>query len=307
MDLSVFILTKDRYENLVAAIKSVQCQSIQPKEIVIVDNGSIDGTPENIIEEFPKINFKLIKLHKNFGIVTGRNIGIKNCAGDIIFFFDDDAELINKKTFSIVSDLFDNEKDVGIVTLNIVDLDNKLKYNTIEKIIETSSFSGGVSFIRKNLFDQIGMFDDKFYNYAEENDFSIRVLTLDYKIVALPEIKILHKVNQKRINNRNRYYSFRNKIIILFRYFPIIYILIESSWIFFGNLINSFKNGWTFLFIIALYEIIFKIDVNRSVIKGNHLIKYLKLKKEPYNKVDCNFAERIKGKMIDILLKIYDK
>ena len=87
----------------------------------------------------------------------------------------------------------------------------------------------------------------------------------------------------------------------------IISVLFSSITVFFGYLINSFKNGWTLLFIKALYEIIFKININRSVIKGNHLIKYLRLKKEPYNNIDCNFTDRIKSKMIDILLKIYDK
>jgi GT2 family glycosyltransferase len=308
MDLSVFILTKDRYEKLVEAIRSIQCQSIQPQEIIIVDNGSIDGTPENILTEFPNDNIKLIKLHKNFGIVVGRNIGIKNCTGDIIFFFDDDAELIDKYTFKKVIYLFQERKEIGVITLNILDLSNKLKYNIKEKIIETPSFSGGVSFIRRNLFDEIGVFDDQFYNYAEENDFSIRLLASGYKIIALPNVKILHKVTQKRFTNRIKYYSFRNKLIILLRYFPAKYIIFEFLWIFFSNLIDSIKNRWFFLFIKSFYEIIFRINIDRKVISSQYIVKYLQLKKlsSQYNK-NYGFLNTLKNNAINKLLRMYKK
>jgi GT2 family glycosyltransferase len=308
MDLSVFILTKDRYEKLVEAIRSIQCQSIQPQEIIIVDNGSIDGTPENILAEFPNDNIKLIKLHKNFGIVVGRNIGIKNCTGDIIFFFDDDAELIDKYTFKKVIYLFQERKEIGVITLNILDLSNKLKYNIKEKIIKTPSFSGGVSFIRRNLFDELGVFDDQFYNYAEENDFSIRLLASGYKIIALPNVKILHKVTQKRFTNRIKYYSFRNKLIILLRYFPAKYIIFEFLWIFFSNLIDSIKNRWFFLFIKSFYEIIFRINIDRKVISSQYIVKYLQLKKlsSQYNK-NYGFLNTLKNNAINKLLRMYKK
>lgn len=306
MEISVFVLTKDRCDKLIETIKSVQKQTVKPKEIVVVDNGSSDETSEMVNKLFPEIH--LIRLHKNFGIITGRNIGIKNCKGEIIFFFDDDAELLNDYTFSKVLNLFKSKQEIGVVTLNIKDLKNTLKFNNKEDYIETVSFSGGVSFIRKELFNEVGMFDDQFYTRAEENDFSLRLLNLGYSVIALPSIKVLHKVLPKRETNIAKYYSFRNKSIILLRYFPIKYILIEFTWHFLNNLINSIKTGWILLFIKGLYEVVFKVKIERKLISNRCLLKYLQLKSHEYSTNNSTgFFSYLKSKFINYITEFIQK
>src|SRR6185369_17133333 len=89
MNASVIITTKDRKDDLRRAISSAIRQT-RPVEIIVLDDGSNDGTADMVMSEFP--NVRLEKTSKTLGLVAQRNRGALLCSGDIIFSLDDDAE-----------------------------------------------------------------------------------------------------------------------------------------------------------------------------------------------------------------------
>ena len=84
MKISVIIPTFNRKKTLERAIQSVMNQSLSPFEILIIDDGSNDGTEEWIKENFQNIKYIY---QNNHGVSSARNIGIENAYGDWGIFF----------------------------------------------------------------------------------------------------------------------------------------------------------------------------------------------------------------------------
>ena len=89
MKISVIIPTYNRILFLKRSIDSVLAQTLQPYEIIIVDDGSSDGTSAMIKKNYP--NLKLI-CQENKGVSAARNIGVKASSGDWVCFLDSDDE-----------------------------------------------------------------------------------------------------------------------------------------------------------------------------------------------------------------------
>jgi glycosyltransferase involved in cell wall biosynthesis len=89
MKASVVIVTKNRKDDLRRAIASATRQT-ELVEIIIIDDGSSDGTADMVTSEFPQV--RLEQAAVSLGYIAQRNRGASICSGDIIFSIDDDAE-----------------------------------------------------------------------------------------------------------------------------------------------------------------------------------------------------------------------
>ena len=87
MHVSVIIPTYNRKQTLKRAIQSVYIQSLPPFEIIVVDDGSKDGTKEWVKKKYPNIKYIY---QKNSGVSSARNKGIKTAQGKYISFLDSD-------------------------------------------------------------------------------------------------------------------------------------------------------------------------------------------------------------------------
>ena len=93
-DISIVIPTYNRCELLKRAINSVLDQTINVREIIIVDNGSTDNTYRMISSLFPEITYVY---EKRKGVSIARNVGIKNCHSTWIAFLDSDDDCEQQK------------------------------------------------------------------------------------------------------------------------------------------------------------------------------------------------------------------
>ena len=82
--VSVVIITWNRKDDVLESIQSIYEQNYQNVEIVVVDNGSTDGTADALAQGFPGV--KIVALDRNTGVSEGRNLGVAAAKGDIIFF-----------------------------------------------------------------------------------------------------------------------------------------------------------------------------------------------------------------------------
>src|SRR5215831_17492941 len=89
MKASILIVTKDRKDQLRRAIRSAVLQT-EPVEIVVLDDGSTDGTSDMVESEFPQV--RLNRTPISVGYVVQRNRGVLLCSSEIVFSIDDDAE-----------------------------------------------------------------------------------------------------------------------------------------------------------------------------------------------------------------------
>ena len=86
--LSAVIPTFNARHDAVEAVRSLKAQTWGPLEIIVVDNGSSDGTPDAVAAACPDVT--VLRLPSNTGVTGGRNAGFAHASGDVVLFFDHD-------------------------------------------------------------------------------------------------------------------------------------------------------------------------------------------------------------------------
>jgi len=176
--ISVIIPTFNNDNFIGDCINSVLNQSLTPKEILIIDDGSIDNT-KLIVSKIIKKN-KIVRYfyQKNSGLSAARNIGIKKATGDFIAFLDSD-DLWQKEKLEKQLAVFNNQKNnqLGLVYCDYIDIDKNGKklvgypsFKTIETLKgdvysklalgNKISSSGSGVLIKKECFIEVGLFDE---------------------------------------------------------------------------------------------------------------------------------------------------
>tara|TARA_Y100000741_G_scaffold331778_1_gene287326 strand:- start:477 stop:1313 length:837 start_codon:yes stop_codon:yes gene_type:complete len=190
MKISVIIPTFNRLDLLKRAIDSVLNQSIKPYDIIVVDDGSTDGTSEMIQHKYKSIN--LIQ-QKNSGVSAARNNGIKNAQGDWIALLDSDDEWEKNKLEEQVNNLTDNPKYEFCHT-NEIWIRNGIRVNQkkrhkkyggfiFDKCLDICRISPSSVLFNKNILNHVGWFDEKL-PVCEDYDLWLRI-TADYEILFI--------------------------------------------------------------------------------------------------------------------------
>lgn len=105
--ISVIIVSHNRMDELRSTLETLGAAH----QVLVVDNGSTDGTP-SLDAEFPHVRF--IRLPKNFGLTKAMNIGVRAAQGEYILFLHDDAR-ITSDAVSLLADYLESHQDVGAV------------------------------------------------------------------------------------------------------------------------------------------------------------------------------------------------
>jgi glycosyltransferase involved in cell wall biosynthesis len=175
--ISVIIPTYNRAHLIERSIISVLNQTYQNFEIIVVDDGSIDNT-EEIIKKLQRTDNRIryIKLEKNIGAAAARNIGIKAAKEEYVAFQDSDDEWLPEKIEKQIRVLENAPPNTGIIYSDMLRINenNETEYwhspkitsgNLInEKKLEYQVSGLGIqtSIIKKECFEKVGLFDEKF-------------------------------------------------------------------------------------------------------------------------------------------------
>jgi hypothetical protein len=216
--ISAGILTFNRKDAVLKAIDSVYAQGLDDVEVVVVDSASHDGTTEAVGQRFPEV--KLIRLPRNLGCPGGRNHIYANCTGDYIVNVDDDGFLGEGALHRIV-EAFESDPSVGIVALRQLYTDEPERAPaSSERGRELGSFHGGVSAFRRAMLDEIGLYPEDFFLFAEEQYLAIRAMDAGFRIVSAPEAIMWHPRLGASVSRRWDYYRYRNSLLVVTRLFP---------------------------------------------------------------------------------------
>lgn len=230
-EVSVLIVTWNRRDDVLETIRAVYDQPYQDLEVIVVDNGSSDGTVAAVGQAYPGV--KLVALGENRGICGGRNAGIACAQGRIIFCLDSDASP-GKDTLANVVGRFGRESDLGVINSRIVDArshkmeggpgwvysDKQLARQHEEFL--SWSFSEGGAAIRKEVLDRVGPFWEQLFFGREGEELSLRVWDAGYKVLYYPESIVYHRTSaQQRLDGSERlYFDVRNSFYIYLVRYP---------------------------------------------------------------------------------------
>jgi GT2 family glycosyltransferase len=229
---SVIVVTRNRREELLRTLEALARQQ-EPFELVVVDNGSSDGSPRAVRESYP--DAVLLELPDNAGACGGRNRGIAAASGDVLVFLDDDAEPAAPDALSRILARFERDARLGIVAANshlaatgeperdaIPRRDKRLPGGDCEV-----SYFCAVGFaVRREVLEQIGGFTEDFVYLAEELDLAWRVIAGGWRIVWLSDLVVLHRRSVlERPHGRWVYSNMRNRVRLAVTHLPLRYVL----------------------------------------------------------------------------------
>ena len=227
--LSIIIVNYNVKEYILNCIQSIQDKINSkrcPYEVIVSDNGSVDGSVEAIRERFPWV--KIIENKANLGFGKANNIGSNVAKGEILFFLNPDTKIIygieeivdyfmKYPKLGLMGPSLINEKDQNAtlfylfiyynLIIQIIDLifDPPFKrlYEQYKKWLILKSIKkkkplgiklvqGSAMLFSKKTFVKIGRFDEHIFMHQEEPDICIRVNKNNYKVMIYPSAAVLH-------------------------------------------------------------------------------------------------------------------
>ncbi len=253
MKLSIIIVSWNTCELTLKCIRSVfkYLKDID-FEVFVVDNSSSDNTVEEL-EKLDYKNLKVIKNKENAGFSKANNIGINQSQGNLILLLNPDTELIDDTLIKII-EFINSDFKIGIVGPKLLNTDKTLQrscrrfpklidqffiqlkfYNFLPKKIisvrtyfmldfdhneikEVDQIMGAAMLIKKEVLDEVGLFDEKFWSTFEEVDLCKRIKDKEWKIYFNPECEIVHHKEQsfKQMASLRKQINFNHS---LYRYF----------------------------------------------------------------------------------------
>lgn len=238
--VAIIILNWNQEEETSECLSSLRKLDYKNYEVIVVDNGSADGSAERIKQKFSEI--VLIKNRENLGFCGGNNVGIKYALQDraqyILLLNNDtvvDADMIGK-----LVEVMEENPEIGAVGPKICFYDRpnviqsaggKIDFRTgkappitqedsasSKRIKQVDYISGCALMIRKEIVWEIGLLDERFFNYYEETDYCVRIRKLGYNIVYVSDAKLWHKVGRVMNPLRNLYFDIRNRPLFMIKH-----------------------------------------------------------------------------------------
>jgi GT2 family glycosyltransferase len=246
--ISVVMLNWNGAQVVEECLRSLQEQTYHPLEVIVVDNASTDHSVDLIRGKFPE--FKLIVNDKNLGFGGGNNVGICTSQGKYIMMLNNDTRLdpkcVEELKRSIEKDnnygacaskiLLESDPDVidGVGILVCPDglsfgrgrLEKRDRYEGEEEIFFAADCA---CLYRREMLDDIGLYDEDFFAYADETDMGWRAQLAGWKCIYSPKAIVYHLHS---ISSGGRYSSFkaflveRNRIWVALKNFPISLIIL---------------------------------------------------------------------------------
>ncbi len=241
--VSVIVPTFRGREHLEECLRSVLAQSLAPSEVILVDNGSTDGSADLVRELFGG-GVRVISLPENRGYAGGCNAGIAAAGGEYIALINDDLKLDSRWLEESVS-VLKARPDCAMAAGKILsyrrpdEIDNvgHLAYpdgtfrgrgrlekdrGQFDREEEVLSASGCAMVLRARALREAGGFDEDFFSYGDDADLGLRLRWLGWKAVYTPRAVVYHKYSATAgaYSPLKAFLVERNRIWITLKSFP---------------------------------------------------------------------------------------
>ena len=246
MDLSIIIVNWNTKEFLLPCVKSVLeiGQGIS-SELIVVDNGSWDGSGDEVKKTFPFIH--LVENEKNLGFAKAVDQGLQKASGKYVLLLNPDTRVKHGAIVQLLS-FMDSHLETGVAGAQLLNSDGT-KQNSIANFpslatellnkrvlrwlfpkrfpgkeryysepIEVDSVIGACMMVRREALDQVGFLDEDYFLFLEETDWCYRMKKAEWKIYHIPQVEVYHfqgksaEAERKRAKveyYRSRYHFFK--------------------------------------------------------------------------------------------------
>jgi GT2 family glycosyltransferase len=244
--VSIVVLNWNGLVYLEKCLQSLQCLTYPNYEVIVVDNGSSDGSPDIVKRDFQ--NVRLIANDCNLGVAKANNIGIKAAKGDFVVLFNNDVVADPLWLFELVktvvqspkigiasgvilqgkpSDiLWEAGKSIDVFTGATWRIGYGDKLNKLGKAQDIDFFSTCAALIRKDLVKKIGLIDEGYFIYGEDADWAFSARRAGYECRLVPSAIVWHEgsASTKTIPSKRFYWLNLSNFRLYFKQFPLEYL-----------------------------------------------------------------------------------
>jgi GT2 family glycosyltransferase len=226
MEISVIILSWNDLQHLMICLESLKRNAVKrTMEIIVVDNASIDGSPDAVANRYPDVI--LIRNKENLGFPKGNNMGIKASKGKYICLVNSDIEFVNSGTMDAIADYLDEHPDIGMIGPKILNADlthqsscrrfptfwnnicealglatafkqskflggEHMLYFKGDRILDVDVLVGCFWMVRREALSEFGLLDEDFFMYAEDIDWCLRCWKAGWRVVFFSGARAIH-------------------------------------------------------------------------------------------------------------------
>jgi len=246
--VTIIILNWNGWQDTIECVESCRKLSYANFRIIIVDNGSKDGSEAILRERFPDID--IIQTGANLGFAGGNNVGIRYAleqGAEFVWLLNNDT-VVDAEALSAMLHVAKGDKTVGMVGSKIVYhgdprrlwyagavLDqerayrpyhlglNEVDLGQYDEACETGYITGCSLLARKEMMTDVGLLDDELFLYFEDVDWCARAKERGWKLLYCPGSLVYHKVSLSVggvASPTLLYYTARNRLYFVRRNFP---------------------------------------------------------------------------------------
>jgi len=235
----VIVLTWNSVADAAACLAALRDSAYPNCRVLVVDNGSDDGTPESVATHFPE--FQLVRLSRNIGYVGGNNVGLRRAVAggaDYVLLLNDDAFVTPDAIGKLVT-AAESDPRLGMVGPAIVScrdtsavyLGGRIDWSNGDGLaipagevapalsVQRVDFVPGCALLaRVDVVRHIGLLDPIYFAYYEDVDWSLRCQAVGYHCAVVPGARVFHR-NTVDVHHTDAvpslYYPRRNQILFI--------------------------------------------------------------------------------------------
>jgi GT2 family glycosyltransferase len=245
---SIIIPNWNGAHHLPTCLDSLRPQSYPDFEVIVVDNGSTDGSLELLERDYPEV--RVVALPENRGFAGGVNAGIREAQGKIIAVFNNDAEA-DPRWLEELAEALARHPEAGMVTPKVLLFDQRDVIHTTGDFYGVDGVPGNrgvwrqdegqfdreeyvfgaagvAAAYRRAMLDEVGLFDEDLFFLCEDVDLAWRAQLAGWKCVYVPQAVVYHKLSATGGGRIASYYCGRNFILVIAKNYPT--ALLKKHW-----------------------------------------------------------------------------
>lgn len=262
--VSVIVVNWNGEKVISDCLESLQRQTYVPLELIVVDNGSTDQSVQMLQERFHN-SIKLVENPTNLGFAGGNNVGIQISRGEYIALLNNDATADSRWVAELVKAAEAN-RQVGMCASKIYSMDEtgvldsagglliypdglsrgrgrlERDLGQYEKVEEVLLPSGCACLYRREMLDQIGLFDEAFFAYSDDTDLGLRGRIAGWRCLYVPTAVAHHRYSASagRYSPLKAFLAERNRIWVAVKNFPFSVLLVSPGYTLWRMLFHAY-------------------------------------------------------------------
>ncbi len=248
--VSVIVPTWNRRELLADCLRALKAQNYEHFEIIVVDNGSTDGTA-GIVGEIGGDRVRLIRNQENLGYAPAVNQGFEAARGVYVATINNDA-VAEPGWLTALVEAVERDPSVGMVASKIVNYDDpriidgtglllypdgssrargrlELDRGQYDNLPDALLPSGAGALYRCSMLKQIGFHDETFFAYCEDTDLGLRARLAGWKCAFAPKGVVKHRYSASsgHYSEMKAFLVERNRLWVAAKNFPLSRLLLS--------------------------------------------------------------------------------